>query len=205
MLTARPGNMILIGNGDTAACHHPAFDFNEAALPHGVLIGFVSSRALPTSVAVGTLITNAGRFRGLTAPPRKSHSAQHAQGLSSRRRCVASLDLLDGLGRLAEARRVRCFHGGVEQRALHSDHRCSPSQSRSYHSRNPIDLHVPKSPDGSPQRSERGRVPEPAVSSCNKHRPQSGLTRSPRGHRARSAAGTARPRVFAVLGRPREP
>jgi amidohydrolase len=36
MLEARPGNMIWIGNGDTAACHHPAYDFNDAAIPHGV-------------------------------------------------------------------------------------------------------------------------------------------------------------------------
>jgi len=36
MLEARPGNMIMIGNGDTAACHHPAYDFNDAAIPHGV-------------------------------------------------------------------------------------------------------------------------------------------------------------------------
>jgi len=33
MLEARPGNMIFIGNGDTAACHHPAYDFNDAAIP----------------------------------------------------------------------------------------------------------------------------------------------------------------------------
>jgi hippurate hydrolase len=36
MLEACPGNMIFIGNGDTAACHHPAYDFNDAAIPHGV-------------------------------------------------------------------------------------------------------------------------------------------------------------------------
>jgi hippurate hydrolase len=36
MLEERPGNMIWIGNGDTAACHHPAYDFNDAAIPHGV-------------------------------------------------------------------------------------------------------------------------------------------------------------------------
>ncbi len=36
MLEARPGNMIMIGNGATAACHHPAYDFNDAAIPHGV-------------------------------------------------------------------------------------------------------------------------------------------------------------------------
>lgn len=36
MLEERPGCMMLIGNGDTAGCHHPAYDFNDAALPHGI-------------------------------------------------------------------------------------------------------------------------------------------------------------------------
>jgi amidohydrolase len=36
MLEARPGSMIFIGNGDTAALHHPAYDFNDEAIPHGV-------------------------------------------------------------------------------------------------------------------------------------------------------------------------
>jgi hippurate hydrolase len=36
MLEVRPGNMIFLGNGATAACHHPAYDFNDAAIPHGV-------------------------------------------------------------------------------------------------------------------------------------------------------------------------
>ncbi len=36
MLEERPGNMMLIGNGDSAGCHHPAYDFNDAALPHGI-------------------------------------------------------------------------------------------------------------------------------------------------------------------------
>src|SRR5262249_17190126 len=36
MPEACPGNMIFLGNGDTAACHHPAYDFNDAAIPHGV-------------------------------------------------------------------------------------------------------------------------------------------------------------------------
>ena len=36
MLEARPGNMILLGNGNTAACHHPAYDFNDDAIPHGI-------------------------------------------------------------------------------------------------------------------------------------------------------------------------
>ena len=36
MRESRPGNMIFIGNGDTAACHHPGYDFNDEAIPHGV-------------------------------------------------------------------------------------------------------------------------------------------------------------------------
>jgi metal-dependent amidase/aminoacylase/carboxypeptidase family protein len=36
MLEAQSGNMIFIGNGDTATCHHPAYDFNDAAIPYGV-------------------------------------------------------------------------------------------------------------------------------------------------------------------------
>jgi amidohydrolase len=36
MLEARPGAMILIGNGDTAYCHHPAFDFSDEAIPYGI-------------------------------------------------------------------------------------------------------------------------------------------------------------------------
>jgi hippurate hydrolase len=36
MLEACPGNMIFIGNGGTAACHHPAYDFNDDAIRYGV-------------------------------------------------------------------------------------------------------------------------------------------------------------------------
>jgi amidohydrolase len=36
MLEARPGAMILLGNGDSAFCHHPAFDFNDEAIPYGI-------------------------------------------------------------------------------------------------------------------------------------------------------------------------
>ena len=31
-----PGAYILVGNGDTAGLHNPKYDFNDAALPHGV-------------------------------------------------------------------------------------------------------------------------------------------------------------------------
>lgn len=36
MLEARPGAFIFIGNGATANLHHPAYDFNDEAIPHGV-------------------------------------------------------------------------------------------------------------------------------------------------------------------------
>jgi len=36
MLEARPGAFIFMGNGDTANLHHPAYDFNDEALPHGM-------------------------------------------------------------------------------------------------------------------------------------------------------------------------
>jgi len=36
MLEARPGAFIFIGNGDTANLHHPAYDFNDDVIPHGV-------------------------------------------------------------------------------------------------------------------------------------------------------------------------
>jgi hippurate hydrolase len=35
MLNARPGAMILLGNGDTAKLHHPNYDFDDAAIPFG--------------------------------------------------------------------------------------------------------------------------------------------------------------------------
>ena len=36
MLNARPGAFIFIGNGDTANLHHPAYDFNDDAIPAGI-------------------------------------------------------------------------------------------------------------------------------------------------------------------------
>ena len=35
MLEERPGAYILIGNGDSAGVHHPAYDFNDEAIPAG--------------------------------------------------------------------------------------------------------------------------------------------------------------------------
>jgi metal-dependent amidase/aminoacylase/carboxypeptidase family protein len=36
MLEKRPGAYIFMGNGDTAGVHHPAYNFNDAAIPYGV-------------------------------------------------------------------------------------------------------------------------------------------------------------------------
>lgn len=36
MLEARPGAFISVGNGATAGLHHPAYDFNDEALPYGI-------------------------------------------------------------------------------------------------------------------------------------------------------------------------
>jgi hippurate hydrolase len=35
MLNARPGAFIFVGNDDTAGLHHPAYDFNDEAIPFG--------------------------------------------------------------------------------------------------------------------------------------------------------------------------
>ena len=53
MLQARPGAMITIGNGDSAGLHHPAYDFNDDAIPIGVRywINLISIE-LPVSAAV---------------------------------------------------------------------------------------------------------------------------------------------------------
>ena len=36
MLESRPGAFIFIGNGSSANLHHPAYDFNDEVIPHGV-------------------------------------------------------------------------------------------------------------------------------------------------------------------------
>lgn len=36
MLQARPGAFVFLGNGDSAGLHHPAYDFNDEALGHGI-------------------------------------------------------------------------------------------------------------------------------------------------------------------------
>jgi hippurate hydrolase len=46
MLEERPGAYILIGNGDTAGVHHPAYDFDDAVIPAGAswLAGMIEAR-----------------------------------------------------------------------------------------------------------------------------------------------------------------
>ncbi len=46
MLEERPGAYILVGNGDTASVHHPAYDFDDNAIPAGCswLAGMVEAR-----------------------------------------------------------------------------------------------------------------------------------------------------------------
>lgn len=39
MLEVCPGAYIQIGNGDTAEVHHPAYDFNDDAIPAGCSFG----------------------------------------------------------------------------------------------------------------------------------------------------------------------
>jgi amidohydrolase len=48
MLEQRPGAYIFMGNGDTAGVHHPAYDFDDAAIPYGVsYMAQVAERAMP--------------------------------------------------------------------------------------------------------------------------------------------------------------
>ena len=43
-----PGAYVFVGNGDTAGLHNPKYDFNDAALPHGVAYWVeLAKRALP--------------------------------------------------------------------------------------------------------------------------------------------------------------
>ena len=46
MLEARPGAYILVGNGNTASVHHPAYDFDDNVIPAGVswFVGLAESR-----------------------------------------------------------------------------------------------------------------------------------------------------------------
>ncbi|MBT9291067.1 M20 aminoacylase family protein [Prosthecodimorpha staleyi] len=48
MLEERPGAFIFVGNGNTAGLHHPAYDFDDAAIPYGASYWVrLVERALP--------------------------------------------------------------------------------------------------------------------------------------------------------------
>ena len=50
MLEKRPGAYLYVGNGDTAALHHPAYDFDDGAAPAGAsFFARLVERALPAS------------------------------------------------------------------------------------------------------------------------------------------------------------
>lgn len=46
MLQERPGAYIFVGNGDSAACHHPAYNFDDNAIPYGAswYVGMIENR-----------------------------------------------------------------------------------------------------------------------------------------------------------------
>ena len=74
MLQERPGAFIYVGNGDSAMLHHPAYDFNDEAIPLGTsywvrlaetALGGVGVRASASSPTPPPL----------TTPPPRHHRA----------------------------------------------------------------------------------------------------------------------------------
>lgn len=55
MLEERPGAYIFLGNGDTAFCHHPAYNFDDEAIPFGSswLSGMIEAR-MPNDAVSGS-------------------------------------------------------------------------------------------------------------------------------------------------------
>jgi hippurate hydrolase len=50
MLNARPGAYLFLGNGDSAMCHHPKYNFNDEAIPYGCsFLAEIVERRLPAS------------------------------------------------------------------------------------------------------------------------------------------------------------
>jgi hippurate hydrolase len=50
MLNARPGAYLFLGNGDSAMCHHPKYNFNDEAIPYGCsFFAEIVERRLPAS------------------------------------------------------------------------------------------------------------------------------------------------------------
>ena len=49
-----PGAYIFVGNGDSAALHHPGYDFDDAAIPYGVSYWVaLAHQTLPTATPTG--------------------------------------------------------------------------------------------------------------------------------------------------------
>ena len=50
MLNERPGAYLFLGNGDSAMCHHPKYNFNDEAIPYGCsFFAEIVERRLATS------------------------------------------------------------------------------------------------------------------------------------------------------------
>ncbi|MFW5641132.1 MAG: M20 aminoacylase family protein [Roseicyclus sp.] len=50
MLNERPGAYLFLGNGDSAMCHHPKYDFNDEAIPYGCsFFAEIVERRLPAA------------------------------------------------------------------------------------------------------------------------------------------------------------
>jgi hippurate hydrolase len=49
MLEERPGAYMFLGNGDTAMCHHPEYNFDDETIPAGVSwFAEITERRMPT-------------------------------------------------------------------------------------------------------------------------------------------------------------
>jgi amidohydrolase len=50
MLNERPGTYLFLGNGDSAMCHHPKYNFNDEAIPYGCsFFAEIVERRMPAS------------------------------------------------------------------------------------------------------------------------------------------------------------
>jgi metal-dependent amidase/aminoacylase/carboxypeptidase family protein len=50
MLNERPGAYLFLGNGDSAMCHHPKYNFNDEAIPYGCsFFAEIVERRMPAS------------------------------------------------------------------------------------------------------------------------------------------------------------
>ena len=55
MLEARPGAYIFLGNGASAPCHHPAYDFDDRAIPFGRVVVCRDDPLAPASLVRATV------------------------------------------------------------------------------------------------------------------------------------------------------